>query len=112
MTLLLFAEMICTMDIVQIDTMMLSEQEIDLNLIFVVMEKERENNMTIEFGLFAKPLSEQLSSLDIDKEKVKYWENVVDFLMSAHLYKKLTDREQEKLYSYLVNQIRKEITKQ
>lgn len=76
------------------------------------MEKERENNMTIEFGLFARPLSEQLSSFDIDKEKVKYWENVVDFLMSAHLDKKITDREQEKLYSYLVNQIRKEITKQ
>lgn len=75
------------------------------------MEKERKNNMTIEFGLFAKPLSEQLSSFDIDKGKVKYWENVVDFLMSAHLDKKLTDREQEKLYGYLINQIRKEIVK-
>lgn len=75
------------------------------------MEKERKNNMTIEFGLFAKPLSEQLSGLDIDKEKVKHWENVVDFFMSAHLDKKLTDREQEKLYNYLVEQIKKEITK-
>lgn len=75
------------------------------------MERRKENDMTIEFGLFAKPLSEQLSSFDIDKEKVKYWENVVGFLMSARLDKKLTDREQEKLYSYLVNQIRKEITK-
>lgn len=67
--------------------------------------------MTIEFGLFAKPLSEQLKEFDIDKDKVKYWENIVDFLMSAHLDKKLTDREQEKLYSDLVNQIRKEIGK-
>ena len=67
--------------------------------------------MTIEFGLFAKPLSEQLKVFDIDKEKLKYWENVVDFLISAHLDKKLTDREQEKMYSYLVSQIKKEITK-
>jgi hypothetical protein len=75
------------------------------------MEKEKGNNMTIELGLFAKPLSEQLSSFNIDKEKVKYWENVVDFLMFAHLDKKLTDREQEKLYNYIVEQIKKEITK-
>lgn len=75
------------------------------------MGKERNNNMIIEFGLFAKPLSEQLKDFDIDKEKVKYWENVVDFLMSAHLDKKITDREQEKLYGYLINQIRKEIVK-
>ena len=75
------------------------------------MGKERNNNMIIEFGLFAKPLSEQLKDFDIDKEKVKYWENIVYFLMSAHLDKKLTDREQEKLYNYLVEQIKKEITK-
>lgn len=67
--------------------------------------------MTIEFGLFANSLSEQLKEFDIDKDKVKYWENVVDFLMSAHLDKRLTDREQEKLYGYLINQIREEIVK-
>lgn len=65
--------------------------------------------MTIEFGLFAKPLSEQLGGFDIDKEKLKYWENVVDFLMSAHLDKKITEREQRKLYDYLVEEIEKEI---
>lgn len=65
--------------------------------------------MTIEFGLFAKPLSEQLSSFDVDKEKLKYWENIADFLMSAHLDKRLTDREQRKLYDYLVEEIEKEV---
>lgn len=65
--------------------------------------------MTIEFGLFAKPLSEQLKDFDADKEKEKYWENILDFLMSAHLDKRLTDREQRKLYDYLVEEIKKEI---
>ena len=65
--------------------------------------------MTIEFGLFASPLSEQLKDFNIDKEKVKYWENIADFLMSAHLDKKMTDREQRKLYDYLVKEIEKEI---
>lgn len=65
--------------------------------------------MTIEFGLFANSLSEQLKEFDIDKGKVKYWENIVDFLMSAHLDKRLTDREQRKLYDYLVEEIEKEI---
>lgn len=65
--------------------------------------------MTIEFGLFANPLPEQLKDFEIDKEKIKYWENIVDFLMSAHLDKRLTDREQTKLYDYLVQQIEKEI---
>ena len=54
--------------------------------VFAVMERRKENDMTIEFGLFAKPLSEQLSSFNIDKEKVKYWENVVDYLNLSILF--------------------------
>ena len=65
--------------------------------------------MTIEFGLFADKLSEQLKPFDIPKEKTDEWQHIADFLMVAHLSKKLTDREQRKLYDFLIEDIKKEI---
>lgn len=66
---------------------------------------------TIEFGLFAKDLSEQLKEFNIPIEKTQEWQHIADFLMSAHISKKVTDKAQEKLYDFLVELIEKEIKK-
>jgi hypothetical protein len=53
--------------------------------------------MTIEFGLCAKKLSEQLKEFNISKEKTAEWQSIADFIITAHIHHAITDKQGEKL---------------
>lgn len=67
-------------------------------------------NIEINFGLFADSLTEQLKDY-LPKEIAQKYDDIAKFLMSAHLDGKLTDKQEHKLFDYLVSRIQKEISK-
>lgn len=65
--------------------------------------------MQIEFGIFAKDLSEQLCEFNVPKEKTDCWQSIADFIITAHIHHAIGDKQFEKLNSLLGHIIAKEI---
>ena len=66
--------------------------------------------MEIEFGLFAAPLTEQLKGY-LPKETAQGYDIIANFVISARIDGKLTDREEHKLFDYLCKEIEIDIKK-
>ena len=67
--------------------------------------------MTIEFGLCAKELSEQLKEYNLPKEKTDAWQSIADFIITAHFTHAVTDKGAFKLNNLLGKMIAEEIRK-
>lgn len=65
--------------------------------------------MIIEFGLVAKPLSEQLAEYNLPKEKVAEYQAIADFIVCASFGHKIGAKQVEKLNIMLGHQIAQEI---
>lgn len=53
--------------------------------------------MTIEFGLCAKELKEQLAEYNLPTDKVQEFQAIADFIISAHISHAIGDKQVEKL---------------
>lgn len=58
---------------------------------------ERRNDMTIEFGLCAKELKEQLAEFNLPSDKVQEFQAIANFIISAHISHAVGDKQVEKL---------------
>ena len=67
--------------------------------------------MTIEFGLCAKELSEQLKDYNLLKEKIDAWQSIANFVITAHITHAVTDKGVFKLNKLLGSMIAEEIRK-
>ena len=67
--------------------------------------------MTIEFGLCAKELSEQLKEYNLPKEKTDAWQSIANFIITAHITHAITDKGVYKLNKLLGSMIAEEIRK-
>lgn len=67
--------------------------------------------MTIEFGICAKELSEQLADFNLPKEKIDAWQSIANFIITAHIIHAVTDNGVSKLNKLLGSMIAEEIKK-
>jgi hypothetical protein len=67
--------------------------------------------LSIEFGLFADELNEQLKEFNIPNEKVAIWQGIADFIITASITHAITDKAHYKLNNLLGSIIAKEIQK-
>lgn len=65
--------------------------------------------LSIEFGLCAKELSEQLADFNLPKEKIEVWQGIADFIITAHISHAATDKTVTKLNKLLGSMISQEI---
>lgn len=61
--------------------------------------------ITIEIGLFAKPLEEQLKEYNIPKNKTDNWEEICNFIIRQSLNRNITEKQEQKLFNGLFNEI-------
>ena len=65
--------------------------------------------MTIEFGLVAPRLEEQLAEFNLPKEKIDRWQIEADFVVSAHFQHAITDACSRKCNQMIGREIAKAI---
>ena len=68
---------------------------------------ESEKKIELRIGIFAPPLEEQLKDFNIPKEKTDEWENISNFLFRQSIGGVLTNKQSDKLFSALIDEIRK-----
>lgn len=61
--------------------------------------------MTIEFGITAKDLKDQLCVFNIPNEQLTSWQSIADFIITAHISHAIGDKQFEKLNALLGNKI-------
>ena len=62
-------------------------------------------------GVLAPPLEEQLKDFNIPKEQTDEWEHISNFLFRQHIHGKLTDKQSDKLFYALIDEIQSYINK-
>lgn len=67
------------------------------------------SNLTIEIGLLAKPLEEQLKDFNIPKEQTDIWEEIEYFIIRQSLNHTITEKEEGKLFNGLFKEIKQYI---
>ena len=65
--------------------------------------------MQITFGILSDSLEVQLKEFNLPKETTKKYDDIANFIMCAHIFGKLTDKQETKLFDYLVTLIEREI---
>lgn len=68
-------------------------------------------HIDLEIGILAPTLKEQLKNFNIEEEKITAWENVLNFLFSNYINKKLTEKQLDKLVYSLIDEIENYINK-
>ena len=68
--------------------------------------------ITIEIGLFAKPLEEQLKEYNIPKNKTDTWEEICNFIIRQSLKHNITEKQEQKLFNGLFSEIVNYVNKQ
>lgn len=68
---------------------------------------ESEKRVELSIGIFAPPLEEQLKDFNIPKEQADEWEHISNFLFRQSIGGKLTSKQSDKLFSALIDEIRK-----
>ena len=69
------------------------------------------SNLTIEIGLFAKPLEEQFKEFNIPKQQADIWEEISNFIIRQSLNRNITEKQENKLFNGLFEEIRQYIQK-
>ena len=69
------------------------------------------SDFTIEIGLFAKPLEEQLKEFNIPKKETDVWEGIADFIIRQSIKHNITERQEQKLFKGLFEEIKNYIQK-
>lgn len=69
------------------------------------------SNLTIEIGLFAKPFEEQLKEFNIPKQQADIWEEISNFIIRQSLKRNITEKQENKLFNGLFEEIRQYIQK-
>lgn len=64
------------------------------------------SNLTIEIGLFAKPLEEQLKEFNIPKKETDGWENIANFIIRQSIKHNITEKQEQKLFKGLFEEIK------
>ena len=67
------------------------------------------SNLTIEIGLFARPLEEQLKDFNIPKEQTDIWEEIEYFIIRQSLNHNITEQQENKLFNGLFKEIKQYI---
>lgn len=65
-----------------------------------------------KLGLFSPVLKEQLKEFNIPKEKPDEWETIIFFIYRNHILGKITDKEKNKLYNCLFEEIKEYLQKE
>ncbi len=68
--------------------------------------------ITIEIGLFAKPLEEQLKEYNIPKNETDAWEEISNFIIRQSLKHNITEKQEQKLFNGLFEEIKNYVKKQ
>ena len=68
-------------------------------------------HIELQIGILAPTLEEQLKNFIIEKEKITAWQNILDFLFSNYIKKKLTEKQMDKLVYSLMDEIENYINK-
>ena len=69
------------------------------------------SKFTIEIGLIAKPLEEQLKEFNIPKKETDGWEAISWFIIRQSLSHKITEKQENKLFKCLFEEIKTYIEK-
>lgn len=73
--------------------------------------KDKEKQIELSIGLFAPSIEEQLKDFNIPKEQTDEWEHISNFLFRQHINGKLTDKQCDKLFYALINEIQQYVNK-
>lgn len=65
--------------------------------------------MTIEFGLVAKSLAEQLAEYNLPQQRIAEFQAIANFIVCASFGRKIGDKQVEKLNALLGHMIAQEI---
>lgn len=68
--------------------------------------------ITLEIGLFAKPLSEQLKDFNIPQKETDTWEEIANFIIRQSIKHNITELQEQKLFKGLFEEIKNYIQKQ
>lgn len=66
----------------------------------------------LEIGLFAKPFAEQLKDFNIPEKETYAWEEIANFIIRQSLNHNITERQEQKLFNGLFQEIKNYIQKQ
>lgn len=72
---------------------------------------DKENQITLEIGLFAKPFAEQLKDFNIPEIETYVWEEIANFIIRQSLKHNITEKQENKLFNGLFEEIKQYVQK-